>query len=199
MNEQSEDDWISAAEALQINQSKSGVSLRTQILVRARDGIIKVRAQHYIVTGGQRAGHISFDKPETGVRKFTCHVLESNFFWAANGSALQTDWVTGDFSTWINNKWHCRAFGVQFRRSEIEAMVPATAKVTLPSQPQATLPKHTDAELEKWIRDAPITSADVAHNFYKRDLRFNGIKQKEFRTLWMSLMGTKRGRPNNKS
>ena len=137
------------------------------------------------------------DEPETGVRKFTNHVLESNFFWAASGSALEANWVTGDFSTWIDQKWHCRAFGVQFRRSEIEAMVPVAAKLSLHSELQATLPKHTEAELSEWIRKAPITKADIAHGFYKMDLRFNGIKQNEFRTLWMSLKGTKRGR--NKS
>ena len=194
MNELSEDDWISAAEALQINERKAGVSLWSQILERARDGIIQARAQHYIVTGGQRSGRISFEKPEPGERKFTCHVLENNFFWAASGSALETNWVTGDFSTWIDEKWHCRAFGMQFRRSEIEAMVPAGAKVTVHPELPATLPMHTEAELSEWIRKAPMTKADVAHGFYKMDLRFNGIKQNEFRALWKSLKGTMRGR-----
>jgi hypothetical protein len=194
MNDVNEDDWISAAEALQINKRKVRVSLASQILERARDGIIQARAQYYIVTGGQRSELISRDKPETGVGKYTCHVLESNFFWAANGGMLEKNWVTGDFSTWIDENWHCRAFGVQFRRSEIEAMVPAGANVSVHSEPVTTLPMHTETELSEWIRKAPMTKADVAHGFYKMDLRFNGIKQNEFRALWKSLKGTTRGR-----
>ncbi len=183
MSDLAEDDWINAAEALQINESKAGVALWSQILERARDGIIQARAQHYIVTGGQRPGRISFDKPETGVRKFTCHVLESNFFWAGSGGALEANWVTGDFSTWIDQKWHCRAYGVQFRRSEIEAMVPAATKLSLNSEPQATLPTHTDAEMSEWIGQAPITSSNsVSLKSKSRKLSFRFPKDEPIYT-----------------
>jgi hypothetical protein len=51
--------------------------------------------------------------------------VPAGFWWARGHAALQQNWHSGDFETWINHKIHCRAYGVKFRLSDIEAMLPA--------------------------------------------------------------------------
>ena len=52
----------------------------------------------------------------------------------------------------------------------------------------------SDDELKEWIRDRSKRpgNMDVAHKEFQEDLRYNNIKQSEFRDLWRSV--TKRGR-----
>jgi hypothetical protein len=109
------DEWIGFAEALQITINKTGLPQWRQILKRARDGIIEAKASHYIAPDRRTGAEL----------RHSNHVLPREFFWAGDGSALEWDSTAGDFSTWINQKWHCRAYGVKFRRSDIVAMLPA--------------------------------------------------------------------------
>ena len=53
--------------------------------------------------------------------------IPAEFWWAQGESALEQNWLAGDFSTWINSSVECRAFGVTFRASDIDAMVPRTS------------------------------------------------------------------------
>jgi hypothetical protein len=46
--------------------------------------------------------------------------IQPNFWWAEGGEALDQNWKTGDFDTWIGHSRRLRAFGVTFWRSDIE-------------------------------------------------------------------------------
>jgi predicted nucleotide-binding protein len=51
------------------------------------------------------------------------------FWWAKGHAALTQDWLTGSFSTYINDIEH-RAFGLLFVREDIELMIPADSPAT---------------------------------------------------------------------
>ncbi len=53
------------------------------------------------------------------------HEVPKDFWWAEGAAALQQNWTTGDFDTWIDRRVHLRAFGVSFSRGDIEKMIPA--------------------------------------------------------------------------
>lgn len=182
-------DWIDAANALQLTKLRSGVLLAKQILERARDGIIQSRARHYLVEGPNRRGPPGTQR----VHEQGYYKVPPEFFWAASGQALEANWATGDFSTWIDSTWHCRAYGVQFLEAEINAMSPLLRPAIDNASRSEPLRVHTDAELEQWILSRPMTKGDTAHEFYKLDPAYNGIKQAEFRKLWARLRNTRRG------
>lgn len=50
--------------------------------------------------------------------------IPASFWWAGGDLALTQNWASGDFETWIDQRLHCRAYGVEFLRMDIEAMVP---------------------------------------------------------------------------
>jgi predicted nucleotide-binding protein len=45
-------------------------------------------------------------------------------WWAQGEAALTQNWTTGDFETWIDHKIHLKAFGVMFRRADVQKMIP---------------------------------------------------------------------------
>jgi hypothetical protein len=49
--------------------------------------------------------------------------IPKQFWWAGGHEALEQDWPSGDFSTWIEQKHHCQAFGVSMGLSGILEMV----------------------------------------------------------------------------
>lgn len=51
-------------------------------------------------------------------------LVPQDFWWADGHEALEQDWVSGDFSTWIDHSAHWQAFGVTFGLSEILEMLP---------------------------------------------------------------------------
>jgi predicted nucleotide-binding protein len=71
--------------------------------------MVKARAKRYIRDG------IASDDVEVPVE----------FWWAEGEAALEGDWETGDFDTWIEHRIHLQAFGITFRRSDIESIKPA--------------------------------------------------------------------------
>jgi hypothetical protein len=54
-------------------------------------------------------------------------VIPRGFWWAEGQSALTSNWVTGDFETWVDQQVHLQAFNVRFYRADIETLVPAEA------------------------------------------------------------------------
>jgi hypothetical protein len=101
----SEEEWITAARALSVLGIERGAGTRT-ICKRAYAGLIKARAERF-VRDGKSADN--FDVP-------------AEFWWAEGEAALDQNWVTGDFDTWIDHSIHLEAFGVTFRRSDIEGL-----------------------------------------------------------------------------
>jgi len=50
--------------------------------------------------------------------------LPREFWWAEGHEALDQNWQTGDFSTWIDHKYHWRAFGVRFALDDLLKLLP---------------------------------------------------------------------------
>jgi predicted nucleotide-binding protein len=100
-------EWISAADAINLVGMKSFAGTRT-ICKRAHAGLIKGRAERFIRDG----------------RPIDDADIPAEFWWAEGEAALNQNWITGDFDTWINQRLHLEAFGVTFRRSDIERLKP---------------------------------------------------------------------------
>lgn len=94
--------WIPAGKALEI------VNDSYAICKRAKSGLLPARAKMLQTRNEQR-----FDCP-----------IGKGFWWAEGESALQQNWVSGDFSTWIDQSYQIQAFGVSFAATGILDMVP---------------------------------------------------------------------------
>jgi hypothetical protein len=102
------DEWIRAADALKLVRTiASSYMAPRAICSRAYVGLIKAKAKRIIIGG------IVHDDAEVPER----------FWWAEGEAALEQNWGTGDFETWINNQIEMRAYGVQFSRADIEELV----------------------------------------------------------------------------
>lgn len=97
------DEWLTASVALDLTAQGYGQGSRA-ICKRAHAGLIQARAKRFMKDSQ------SVDNVE----------VPSQFWWAEGEEALEQNWTTGDFETWIDRRYHLRAFGVEFRRSDIE-------------------------------------------------------------------------------
>lgn len=104
------DQWISASQALDL--VGRGLSSQIAICTRAHAGMIKAKAKRFIKAD----------------RKFDNVEMPPEFWWAKGHEALEQNWKTGDFDTWIDRKYHWQAFGVEFLRSDIESMITVSEK-----------------------------------------------------------------------
>jgi hypothetical protein len=93
--------WIDAAQALEI--AGDPISLCTRLSA----GLITARART-LTMDGQEAHNVSVPK---------------TFWWAKGYEALEQDWSSGDFFTWIERKSQVSAFGVQFPLSAVLEML----------------------------------------------------------------------------
>ncbi|MCP5380663.1 MAG: hypothetical protein H6915_03015 [Novosphingobium sp.] len=94
--------WIPASKAIEIANDE--VALCT----RLHAGLISARADLLIIN----------HKEERSAK------IPQGFWWSEGHAALQQDWRSGDFETWIDGKLQCKAFGVKFALSEVLEMVP---------------------------------------------------------------------------
>ncbi len=102
-------EWVSAPEAIQILRPIMEVyAAQKTICARAHSGLIRARAERFMTD----------DKVAEG------HDVPTEFWWAEGGAALQQNWATGDFDTWIDHRVHLKAFGVSFSHGDIEKMIP---------------------------------------------------------------------------
>lgn len=132
-------EWLTADAALDLVRTRNGGrdSARS-ICERAHAGLIKARAQLFIRPEPQAYGSPrDTEYPNADIPK--------EFWWADGGLALEAKWVPGDFSTWIDHRFHWRAFGVQFDRDGIEAMLrpvqPSNELIEWGDFPQASIPE----------------------------------------------------------
>ncbi|MBY4636569.1 hypothetical protein K5P26_05390 [Sphingopyxis sp. XHP0097] len=108
-----DEEWISAKDALAFMQRAAPITdQRRTICKRAYAGLIKARAATLILPSGNHSDAN----------------IGEDFWWAEGGAALEQNWVTGDFSTWINQKYQVKAFGVHFLADDIYSIVPGAAK-----------------------------------------------------------------------
>lgn len=96
------DQWIAASTALDVFGN------RVAICERCHAGLIRSRAQSF-------ARH---DQELLDVE------LPREFWWAEGNEALEQNWDTGDFSTWIDRRYHWRAFGVRFALDDLLKLIP---------------------------------------------------------------------------
>jgi predicted nucleotide-binding protein len=102
------EEWISASDALGLLAPWLKHSVASVICTRAYAGLIRARA-----------AHITFnDQPKNDTE------IPKNFWWAKGHAALDQNWRSGDFGTWIDRRDHIQAFGVEFLRSDIEKLMP---------------------------------------------------------------------------
>jgi predicted nucleotide-binding protein len=105
-----QDEWITAAEASRLLKGafNSETMARMTICKRAHNGLVRARAVRFI--SGESI-HDNYEVP-------------SAFWWAEGAEALEQNWITGDFETWLKQQLHLRAFGVSFLRADIETLLP---------------------------------------------------------------------------
>jgi hypothetical protein len=100
-----ENDWLSARETMKLAMTvfSSVHDAATTICSRASDGMLRARAKRFVVDDHTR------DDVE----------INKGFWWARGEAALEQNWITGDFETWIDRKHHVRAYGVAFNKEDI--------------------------------------------------------------------------------
>ncbi len=104
-----DDEWLSAKETMRlaVGQLNSVSGASGTICSRAHDGLIRTRARRLAI------GSQTHDNREVPLR----------FWWARGEAALDQNWVTGDFETWLDQKIHMRAYGVEFRKDDVLLML----------------------------------------------------------------------------
>ncbi len=125
-------------------------SARLRICERAFAGLIRARAEQF----------------HQGSRTFQNHDIPKEFWWAKGHEALNQDWAAGDFSTWIDQKFELKAFGVTFARADIERLLPTQAQAKAP----AVAHTQEDDEIIKKL-DALVPSSAMSYKQAMLDLK----------------------------
>ena len=102
-------DWLSASETIRLVRTATlSRSSHIAICTRAHAGLIRARAELMLLESDARE---NYEVPK-------------QFWWADGHEALKQNWGTGDFETWIDKRFHMKAFGITFHRDDIRRMVP---------------------------------------------------------------------------
>ncbi|MEA1072045.1 hypothetical protein [Sphingomonas sp. LY160] len=101
--------WIAAhvARNLVINPPSESAEILA-LCVRAHAGLVRTRARLLIV------GSVHTENT----------LIPPAFWWAEGHEALEQNWATGDFSTWIDQSVHWQAFGITFALNDVLEMLP---------------------------------------------------------------------------
>jgi predicted nucleotide-binding protein len=111
-------EWMSAQEALDCLGLGFADGART-IYVHAFAELVQAKARRFLIHGTPAGDDVEIPRE----------------FWLRSDEALWHDWRTGHFETTFDNR-RFEAFGVQFRRSDIEQLKPAiAASPTAPLSP----------------------------------------------------------------
>lgn len=103
--------WISAATARDIVAQPPDSAIGTYALCnRSFAALVKTKARLFTIK-------------KQGLRLENAEVPAA-FWWAGGHEALEQDWATGDFSTWIKREEEWQAFGVSFALSGVLEMLP---------------------------------------------------------------------------
>lgn len=151
-------EWVSAHDAidmlLPMYGKGMGLAAAMALAKRAHSGLVKTRARLF-----------KWEEPKGGAyggsQKVGCEaefaILDKSFWWAEGHEALTQNWVSGDFSTWIDHKFHLQAFGVEFDRSDLEAMLP---KLSRSKTEEAESEPRSDSE-QTAANAGPLPSDEV--------------------------------------
>jgi len=133
-------EWIKADLALKyVSDEFFDTAARRRICERAHGGLIAAKAERIIWQGREESEHL----------------IGKGFWWAEGGEALEQDWQSGDFSTWIDQKIEVKAFGVSFDFGALSELVPSDMKAD-------ALRRVSVAGHEDWISAAQVHSAVIA-------------------------------------
>jgi hypothetical protein len=134
----SPEDWLTAAETRRIvvNTTLSR-STNIAICTRAHAGLIRAHADMLIIGSESRADQL----------------IHKEFWWAEGHAALEQNWETGDFETWIDKRFHIRAFGVKFHRDDIRRMVPAAFPSDARSEPRRSGGRSMSRDWPEWVAE----------------------------------------------
>lgn len=103
-------EWIKAPLALKYaSLGEYDYPSRIRICERAHSGLIDAKAEKVIWDGQESRNKI----------------LPKGFWWAEGNEALEQDWESGDFSTWIDDKFEIKVFGISFDFLAITDLVSA--------------------------------------------------------------------------
>ena len=118
-------DWVNAHDAidmlLPMYGKRMGSAAGRALAKRAHSGLLKTRARLFKWEEAEDGAYRSRLKVE---REAQFAILPKGFWWADGHEALEQNWVTGDFATWIDETYHWQAFGTEFARCDIVAMLP---------------------------------------------------------------------------
>ena len=158
---ESKEEWISAVEAVRLLKpvcNNSEYEAKMTICQRARAGLIGALAETFI--WGDK-------EPITKFR------IRQDFWWAEGDVALEQNWSTGDFSTWINNgQTRLQAFGVSFLRADIDKLIPVT-RTASPIDKAATSSAGTTG-----VSTASGALADIVRLAERLDIVVRQIRQR---------------------
>ena len=147
-----ENDWLSARETMKLARTvfSSVHDVATTICSRASDGMVRARAKRFVVD----------DRPHDDVE------INKDFWWARGEAALEQNWITGDFETWIDRKPHVCAYGVTFNKEDILCTLGLDA---LPQDAAAALaPSKSGRPPAGWWDDLWV---EMARQLYAGDLQ----------------------------
>jgi hypothetical protein len=139
----SEDEWLSAAKAIEIlTPILTQYSAQLRICERAHAGLIRARAEE-------------FHYRDQVVRD--C-LIPKQFWWAEGHVALEQDWTVGDFSTWMERKTvHAKAFNVTFARADVEKMLPRSTGVKTKAPAHSEEDEQIIAKLNGLVPSAALS------------------------------------------
>jgi hypothetical protein len=115
-------EWLTADATSKLLRPALKFSMFTTLCKRLHAGLIRARCAKFMIAG------------KTWRRDA---LIPRGFWWAEGEAALTSNWVTGDFETWLDHQVHLQAFGVSCYRADIEDMMPAPEVA-----PQRTEPAH---------------------------------------------------------
>lgn len=140
------EDWITAQETLRrVTNATLSRTANIAICTRAHAGLIRARAD-LLTLGGERR---------------ESEPIHEEFWWAEGHEALEQNWDTGDFETWIDKRFHMKAFGVRFHREDVRRMAPDGF------EPVPILPETKNTGGRTMSRHWPEWVAEVVAYFFE--------------------------------
>jgi hypothetical protein len=134
--------WISAAETIaRVRNATLSPTSEVSIATRAFAGLLRANAALLIIES----------------QRFEDAPVPAGFRWAKGHEALTQNWELGDFETWIDRRAQIQAFGVRFRREDVDLMLgalPAPKGPSVPTTPAKVAPGRPRSDLwPEWIAE----------------------------------------------
>ena len=90
--------WIPARDAYDTIAKETHSETSYAICARAAEGLVQARARLFVTEKGRLENVL----------------IPAQFWWAKGHAALEQNWDAGDFSTWIDQAFEWKAFGIEF-------------------------------------------------------------------------------------